>query len=372
MKLIVTGGHLTPALAFIDFVQATEPEVDFTFIGREYSQDSQKQLSREASEVAERSIRFVNLKAPRFKQASLLELLFKSVPLLRSILASWWFLARNRPAAVVSFGGYLAVPVVLAAWMHRIPVVTHEQTRTAGLANKLIARFAQKVAVSYPETTKLFPKHKTVVTGNPIRSELLQPTPERPSWFTSAEPPRNLLYITGGNQGSLVINTTIGELLPQLLKNWVVIHQTGSATATHDYKQDLEQKAAKLSKSVREKYVVREWITADELAWIFHQQPVVITRAGANTVRELEIYELPAVLIPLPFAHNQEQHKNAQYYVRKHKGVLLAQADLNPASLLSAIDQVKTGSRRRSKRRKLTTNDASKKLWKEVWSVAAL
>lgn len=335
-SILLTGGHLTPALALIEYLQETKSEVDIVFVGRLYSQDRTRQLSQEKVEVEQRGVQFVPLTSPRLSGA--VSLLTKLGPFIKSLSQANDILKKYQPSAVVSFGGYLAVPVALMAWLRGIPVVTHEQTRTVGIATQIIGWVARKIAVSFPETLNELPITKAVLVGNPLRSELLQ-KPTKPSWAPSASLP--LLYVTGGNQGSLWLNETIAHLLPKLVEEWIVVHQCGNATTEHNSKEHLETLRSELSRSHQERYIIKEWFSATELAWLYRHAAVIFSRAGANTVQELQHFAVPSLLVPLPNSRRDEQFLNAQHLAELGGAVILDQNTTTTDDVWAALTQLK-------------------------------
>lgn len=370
MKVLISGGHLTPALAFIDYLQTSHKNVEILFVGREYLRDSDKQPSREKYEMTVRSIPFIPLKAARFSQKNPLAFLPQLGVFFNSLLQASSIVSKHKPDVFVSFGGYLAAPIALACWTHHTPIVTHEQTRSVGLSNQFIGTLAKRVAVSFSESATHFPAYKTTVTGNLIRKQLLKKTTVKPDWFTSTSA-LPLLYITGGSQGSEVINNTISQTLPRILKDWQVIHQCGAATQSRSYLSELEQRKSLLTKNQRTQVFFREWVTEQELAWIYKHATASVSRAGANTTQELTYYRLPSVLIPLPFSHNQEQQKNAEALAATGGAIIIPQKHLSPDSLLAALDTVRT--KNQACRRKLAeltiVDDADKKLFNLVTEI---
>lgn len=374
MKVLLSGGHLTPALALIDYLQAEEPKVEVVFAGRLYSQDKLKQQAQEHSELAKRQIPFVPFVAPRFDRANPWFLLpLMGLRVAAAIVRACWLMIRIRPSVFVSFGGYLAVPLAIAAWLFGVPVITHEQTQAPGQANRIIGRVAKRIAVGFAEAANYFPAHKTVVTGNPIRPELLVSKPARPSWLAVRLPAKPLLYITGGNQGSQIINDVVGQILPQLTKQWVVVHQCGGRTATTDYRSELAQAQERLSPAQQQAYYVQEWVTTADLAWLYRQAHGVISRSGANTVTELATLAIPSILIPLPFAYAQEQQKNAEWLAADKGALILPQREFTPSSLLAAVQQLKRQrlSMKSALKHVALPTDASHQLWQLVKATAA-
>lgn len=222
-------------------------------------------------------------------------------------------LKRLAPRLVVSFGGYSAVPVCLAAKWLKLPLVIHEQTFGAGLASRLTAIWADRVAVSWSSSRKFFPKDKTVLTGNPIRPEIAR-TRRRPA---------GVLYVTGGSQGSLAINRALKPILPRLLREFIVYHQYGRQTPLTRHRR----------------YFARPYFPVRELAGIYSRAKLVIGRAGINTLTELAYLGIPAVLIPLPFTQKGEQLTNARWLEKLGLALVLPQENLTPATLLVSIRQ---------------------------------
>lgn len=340
MKILLSGGHLTPALALCDYIQALHSDDSLVFAGRRYSQDSTKQLAHEYQEIKNRGLTFVEFWAPRWQAGFGLWIVLFPLQFVWSWMKAIYIFLRHRPTVYMSFGGYLAVPLALAAWLLRIPIVTHEQTRVIGTATQFISKLATKVAVSFADTSGELPSDKVVITGNPLRPVLFTPKPNRPTWLPSSTR-KPILYVTGGNQGSQVINTLIEQALPTLTKSWLVIHQCGNKSATTNYRKQLERSKAKLPAGQQGAYFVSEWFSELDLAWIYQNAQVVVARAGANTLAELITFELPSVVIPLPFSHGNEQQRNAEWLAGVGGTYVIPQKQVNATELISALHYVK-------------------------------
>jgi len=336
MKILLSGGHLTPALAVIDYAQKNFPADTFVFAGRLYSQPSVKQRSWEKEEVTKRGVKFISFASPKF-EVPVWGLPFLVIKEIWATFTAIQLINAEHPDVYLSFGGYLAVPLAVAAKLLHIPVVTHEQTRVAGAANQWLGKFADKIAVSFPESAAAFPAAKTVITGNPLREALQQTRPIAPPWIPSPLPNKPLLYITGGNQGSQFINVLIQDVLPEIMKSWWVIHQCGNPTNLMHYRKCLEKVKKTLPEDQQSQYIIKEWITEEELNWIYRHADGVFARSGANTVFEVMTIGIPAIFIPLANARLDEQRLNAEAMVDAHAALLLLQKDASPATLLETL-----------------------------------
>lgn len=367
MKLLLSGGHLTPAVAFIDFLQQQHPQDTLVFVGRIYSKTGSQQLSQEKGEMEKRGITFIPFSSTKLSKNTLLQKIISLPQLVLSTLSALKIFALHKPDLFLSFGGYLAVPLTLAAWIMRVPVVTHEQTRTAGVANTIIAQFAQVVALSYKESLPYFSKYKTQVTGSLIRKSVFNiaaPIPE----FLKKPPTKPILYVTGGSQGSEILNNTLAQIANPLIKDWFIIHQCGKPTKNRNYFKELEQIKQQLPLALKNNYVVREWVSDTELSWIYAHAHCIVSRAGANTTQEIALARIPSVLIPLPFSHNDEQYKNAQALADNKQAILLEQKHLTPETLLNSIETINKFSRKYKRNLELYTpvKNSEEKLYKLI------
>src|SRR3989441_8173589 len=213
-------------------------------------------------------------------------------------------LGRLRPRVVFATGGFVALPVVLAAATLRLPIVIHEQTTAPGLANRIGARFARRIAVTFPDGGGHFPPGKVVVTGNPLRPELRGGSPDDAVRRFGLDAVLPLVYVTGGVQGAQRINRAIGALLPPLLERAQVIHQCGANPATGD-RQWLETRRAALPEPLRARYTVVPDVGSG-LAGIYAATTLVVARGGAGTVNECCQLGLPGLYIPPPRPHGGE------------------------------------------------------------------
>lgn len=276
---------------------------------------------------------------------------------------AWRLLGRLRPDVVVATGGFVAVPTALAAALRRRPLLVHEQVAAPGLANRLIARVADRVAVTFAVSVGAFPAAKVVVTGSPIRPELLLGDRARGLAGFGLDPGAPLVYVTGGAQGSHRINRAVGGALPALLEAGPVVHQCGD-NALGDAEW-LRRQAEALAPALRARYRVVPFVT-DALPDLYAAASLAVSRAGAGTVTELCALGLPSVLIPLPGARGDEQTRNARILADAGAAVLLAESALSSGSLVETVRAL-LGSgdrlaRMATRARSLATPDAGPRL----------
>ncbi len=326
-KIVVTGGHLTPALATIDELRK-DPEVEIVFIGRARATEGDKTPSAESIVIPNMGIKFYSINAGRFQRRFTRYTLWSLSKVPVGFAQALGILSRERPNSILSFGSYVAAPVVLAGWVLGISIITHEQTVKGGLSNQFISRFAKKIAVAWEHTLKDYPKEKAILVGNPVRAELLKLKKKRTS--------RPVIYITGGNQGAHAINEMILDILKELLTDFEVVHQTGGSEVYKDF-ETLSAMADQLPPKLRTRYTVGKWFDTAESVNIFAKASIVVGRSGANTVVETMALGIPAVYIPLPIAANNEQTKNAKIMEELGAAVILPQDRLTPRRLLAAI-----------------------------------
>ncbi len=334
MKLLITGGHLAPALAVIEELKKTKPEADIIFVGRKYALDSEKTVSLEYKEINKRKIPFIPLQAGRLTHLLSLRSLRSLLRIPLGFFNAFFIVRDQRPDDILSFGGYLAVPLVFWASVFRIPVFTHEQTIKTGLANKIIGFFSKKIFVAFKESKTHFDSKKTIVTGNPVRQSIYE-IKEKPF---SVNKDRPVIYVTGGSLGSHSINEHIKNILPGLLKKYIVIHQAGDTKEYHDF-EDLLLYKQELPPDLQNRYFLAKHFFEDEMGYVYSLADLVVGRSGANTFFELVNLKIPAVFIPLPWASGKEQQFHAEIFAKNQTGEIFHQIETS-GKLLRIIDKM--------------------------------
>jgi UDP-N-acetylglucosamine--N-acetylmuramyl-(pentapeptide) pyrophosphoryl-undecaprenol N-acetylglucosamine transferase len=321
-----TGGHTSPGLAVATLLR--QRAIGHAWIG---SRDGVE--ARRATEHAIPYFAIATGKLRRYWAWRNLTDLALNVP--AGVVQAHALLRRLRPRVVLATGGFVALPVVVAAAVGRVPVVVHEQTSVPGLANRVAARLARRIAVTFADSREYFPAERVVVTGNPLRPDLRAGSRADAVARFGLDPALPLLYVTGGAQGAQAINRAVGEVIGDVLKQAQVIHQSGDHPTTGD-RAWLESRRATLPPALARRYTVLPWV-GPELAGIYATAALVVARAGAGTVNECCQLGVPALYIPLPGASGDEQTANARLVGRAGGCAILPQAALTPGVLLGRV-----------------------------------
>lgn len=240
------------------------------------------------------------------------------------------------PDVIFSKGGYASFPIVLAAKLFRIPLVIHESDSVPGRVNKWSGKFAKKIAVSFPEAGNYFPKDKVANTGNPVRSELYTLTPGSAHEFLKLEENIPVILVLGGSQGAETMNDLIIDSLPELLKRYQVIHQTGRKNFEQiKITSDLVLGDSKF----KHRYRPVEYLETLSLRMAAGASSMIISRGG-STIFEIAIWKKPSIIIPLKGSSNDHQHKNAFSYARSNAAVVIEEGNLTPNILIAEVDRI--------------------------------
>lgn len=322
-KIVLTGGgtagHVTPNIALLPSLKAADFEVHY--IG------SYNGIERKL--IEDLGIPYYGISSGKLRRYFDVKNFSDPFRVVKGFGEANRILKKLQPDVVFSKGGFVTVPVVMAAKRNRIPAILHESDMTPGLANKLCIPSAEKVCCNFQETYDLLPAGKAVLTGTPIRKELFEGSAEKAARFCGLETGRPTILIIGGSSGSVVINKVVRESLDAILPNFQVIHLCG--------KEHLDP-----SLQDRKGYVQFEYISK-ELRDLFALSDLVISRAGANAICELLALKKPNILIPLSKAASRgDQILNAKSFKKNGFSYVLEEEELSTASLLNAIRDVST------------------------------
>lgn len=324
--IVFTGGHHNSALVVALYLKKEGYQI--AWIGHKFAAGGDKNVSAEYQEVVRNNIPFYELKTGKFyRQYNP----FTHLKTAFGFLQALFLLIRIRPKFIISFGGYLSVPVVIAGWFLHINSVSHEQTVVAGWANRAITPFVKKMFLTHSSSRASYPAEKAVVVGLPLREELFDLKLKQ-----KFKP--KLLYVSCGKQGSHLVNSALFPLIPELIKHFSVVHQTGANTQTRDL-----DKARRVKESLGElsgRYHFASYFFAKEAATYLQSAEVVVSRAGAHLTYELSALQKRTVFIPISWVSHNEQLLNAKEAARITPAVILEEKDLTSETLLAAINQV--------------------------------
>ncbi|MFO0704024.1 MAG: UDP-N-acetylglucosamine--N-acetylmuramyl-(pentapeptide) pyrophosphoryl-undecaprenol N-acetylglucosamine transferase [Patescibacteria group bacterium] len=363
-KILLIGGHPTPAIACIDFLKTSKPDVNIVFLGRKYINIAETENTLEYQEIAlDRNIKFIESKALRGLKG--LKILQSSVKQSLNILKD------EQPDVVLAFGGYISLPIGIACALKNVPFYLHEQTSKAGNANRLMGFFAKKIFVSFPESVQEFALisaigKKVVYTGNPIRSDIFEVQPP-PSFIDSMSSP--ILFINGGNMGSHAINEHIFNILPKLLLNMSVVHQVGNVKQYGDYEKSGKMKVD-LTNKYKHKYHPVTHLNTKDMAAMLQCADLVVCRSGANTFFELIALKKPAILIPLPYSARNEQEYHAQFLADYGVAEIFDQSqssNLLYDRIMAVLRSMPKLEKSYDKLKKLDIRNAAERIIAEIW-----
>jgi UDP-N-acetylglucosamine--N-acetylmuramyl-(pentapeptide) pyrophosphoryl-undecaprenol N-acetylglucosamine transferase len=317
MTFLLTGAHITPAVALAQEIFSRKPHAKVIYCGRKKFNNGRNSI--EEQEITRVGAEFVPVEFAKLNRFVSLSILAELLKIPSGLLRGFQLIKRLKPDVVVSFGGYISIPVVLAAKILGIPVIVHEQTLVWGLANRISRLFATYSAVSWVNNLD----KKSVLTGNPIPKEII---------LAGRKTKPDVLFITGGSQGSATINRLIEPLLPELTKHFIVYHQTGNIDPHSASWRIGMTKARKM-----DNYFPADWFPTPAVAKIFQRTKIAIGRSGANTVTYLSYFGIPSILIPLPISGGGEQRANANLLKQTGLATVFDQKDLTPEILLAEI-----------------------------------
>ncbi|MCR4586464.1 MAG: undecaprenyldiphospho-muramoylpentapeptide beta-N-acetylglucosaminyltransferase [Lachnospiraceae bacterium] len=320
-KIVLTGGgtagHVTPNLALIPHLK--ERGYDISYIGS--YEGIEKKL------IEEFDIPYYGVATGKFRRYFDPKNFTDPFRVLKGYGEAKKYLKQIQPDIIFSKGGFVSVPVIRAAASLKIPSIIHESDLTPGLANKLCIPVAAKVCCNFPETLKYLPEKKAVLTGSPIREELLKGNKEAAYELTGFNKGMPVIMVMGGSQGASAINRVVREALPRLLNDFQVIHICGNDKMDNLL---LNMPGYKQFEYVR-----------TELKDLFAITDLVISRAGANAICELLALRIPNILVPLPLEISRgDQLLNAQSFEDQGYSMVIKEESLDEDSLVEGVQQL--------------------------------
>jgi len=376
MKIVftggATGGHFYPIIAIIEALHEIEEAehllpADITFIS---TNPFDKRM------LFENNIEYKEVPTGKMRQYFDIQNFFDIFKTAFGVIRGLRAVYRIFPDIVFGKGGYASFPALFAAKYFKIPVVIHESDASPGRVNLWAGKFARAVAVSYPEAAKYFPEDKTVVTGQPIRREVLHTVSRGGARFLHLEEGRPTILVLGGSQGSQAMNEAILDALPVLLPKYQIIHQVGDKNE-EEIKSRLPGILSLLPEVERGRYVMFPYLDDLALRMAAGAAQVIISRAG-STIFEIAVWGKPSILIPIGAAHgdHQHQHKNAYHYARTGAALVMEEANLTPHLIATEVDAIMedAGLRAKMERAALAFGEQNKtaamKIAKEILRIA--
>ncbi len=320
-KIVMTGGgtagHVTPNLALVPLLK--EKGYEIFYIG------SYNGIEKKLVENA--GITYYGISSGKLRRYHDWKNFTDPFRVIKGFSEANQLLKHIQPDVVFSKGGFVSVPVVMAAARQHIPAIIHESDMTPGLANKLAIPFASKVCCNFPETMQYLPDGKAVHTGSPIRKELFSGNREAGLAFTGFSADKPVILIMGGSIGSRFINNAVWSSLDTLLEKFQIVHLVGKGNINNDLVG-------------RTGYQQYEFIS-EQLNDIFAMTDLMISRAGANSISEILALKIPNILIPLSAAASRgDQILNAESYKKQGFSTVLQEEELTGELLVSSVEDV--------------------------------
>ncbi|QCX32581.1 undecaprenyldiphospho-muramoylpentapeptide beta-N-acetylglucosaminyltransferase [Caloramator sp. E03] len=357
MKVIIsgggTGGHIYPGVAIAKKLKERHSNCEILFIGSKNGLEK-KLIPKEGFKINFITVEGLNKKLSLKTPISVMKA-FKGYFQAASIIKQF------KPDIVIGTGGYVCGPVVFAAALKGIPTIIHEQNAFPGMTNKILAHFASKIAITFKESEKYFPKNKIVLTGNPIRSQILNQNKSKCRAVWKFDINRPLILVVGGSRGAKNINNAVCDIIPSLIEqNIQLLFVTGETQYDEIVKKlNYKKNDNKFKGVVIEPYIYN---MQDALGAC----DIIISRAGATILSEITALGIPAVLIPSPYVANNHQEYNAMSLEQNGAAVVIKEnqlkSDIFKEQVISLINNKEMLAKMSSNSLKLAVLDASEKI----------
>lgn len=355
-----TGGHIFPAIAIANALKRLRPDAEILFVGAQGKMEMEK--------VPAAGYRIIGLNISGIERSLSPKNLLFPFKLGGSLLQSLRILLEFRPDAVIGVGGFASGPVMLAASLRGIPTLIQEQNSYAGITNKMLGKRAKRICVAYPDMERFFPADRIVLTGNPVRQDILSMDGKREAGQKTfnLDPTKKTLLVIGGSLGARSINLSVEAHIDAFIKaDLQVVWQTGKLFIDQALKT-VETKGAK-------NFRVQPFITTMDQAYAVAD--VVLSRAGASSISELCIVSKPSVLVPFPFAAEDHQTKNAMALVKRNAAILVSDARAKDEACQQALALLNDEARRSelsANIREMALPEADTQIAKEVLIISGL
>ncbi len=317
-----SGGHIFPAIAIANTIKSREPNAVVLFVGALGKMEMEK--------VPQAGYPIVGLPISGLQRGKILVNLSLPFKLFYSLLYSFFLVIKHKPAVAIGVGGYASGPLLFAAAMLRVPTLIQEQNAVAGLTNRILARLVTVICVAYDQLTTTYQGRNVVVTGNPIRKSILNEMPSHESGlaFFGLNPSNKTILLIGGSLGAATLNKALKENLDVVIANdWQLIWQTGKIYF------DVYKNLAPQHPAIK----IVQFI--DNMPAAYAAADIVISRAGALSIAELQAVGKPTIFVPSPNVTDDQQTKNVLALTAKNAAVYLNDKEVN-TSLIAALNSL--------------------------------
>jgi len=337
MKILFTGagsgGHFYPIIAIAEGIHDLVKEKKLIEPKLYYAAPTP--YDREL--LFANSITFIAVPAGKLYGYNIVRSAFGAAAIITGICTALWKLFFLYPDVVLGTGGYASFPTLVAARILGIPVIIYATDAEPSRVNRWAGKFAQKVAISFPQAASFFPADRVAFTGNPVRKSLMLPAREGAYEFLKLDPSVPIICVIGGSQGAMALNDVVLAALPQLVEKYQIVHQTGDANFTE---VSGRAKIALGTSLYANRYAVFPYLNELALRMTAGVAKLIITRAGAGSIFEIATWGIPSIVIPIPETISHDQTKNAFAYAKTGAAVVIEQNNLTPGLLISEIDRI--------------------------------
>jgi len=370
MKIVFTGGgsggHFYPIIAVAEEIREITKnenllEPDLFFLAPD---------AYDKKALFELGIEFKKISAGKIRRYFSLKNFFDLFKTGWGIIKSVFIVFNIFPDVIFSKGGYGSFPVVLASKIFRIPLVIHESDSVPGKVNEWSGKFAKRIAISYPEASKYFPKEKVAFTGNPIRKDLLNPSDTGAKEFLKLENDTPIIFIIGGSLGSEIINNVVIGSLSRLVEKYQIIHQTGKENFDEVKKlANIELKESKY----KNRYKPFDYLNNVAMKMSAGIADLIVSRAG-STIFQIAAWGIPSIIIPITSSNGDHQRKNAFWYASSGACVVIEENNFSDDILISQIEEIMSNETKRNKMiasaKAFAKIDSAKIIAKEILNIA--
>lgn len=366
MKILLTGGgsggHFYPIIAVAEEINRIVKEEKLISPQLFFMSDS----PYDRGALIENNITFLKSRAGKMRKYFSVLNFFDLIKTSIGIISALVKIYRIYPDVVFSKGAYASFPVLVAARILRIPVIIHESDSAPGRVNKWAGKFAQKIALSYPDAGKFFDPKRTALVGNPIRKEIINPITNGAHEFLKLDTGLPVILVLGGSLGAQIINDAIIDALPELVKNYQIIHQTGK----NNIKEIVKMADVVLAGNTnRVRYKPFDYLNNLAMSMSAGVADLVISRAG-STIFEIAAWGIPSIIIPITNSVSNHQRNNAYSYARSGAAVVIEESNLSDNIIVSEANRIirnkNENDRMRKSAKEFAKIDAAEKIAREI------